>query len=181
MNAKVKKQVESNTKVDRFMTDVTLNTQMDTSVRSCDYLFARTTDGEYVFYFINQIEILTTSTVRLSLTLDVWQTYHLRMTLLPSFVERCHVPRWKANNIPTKEIVSEPLGNYESTVIKEENVPNNKGVYIITSTTPLGKVSNRPSGGSGGGGDSPPSGGCGNPSEGIPTPNGFLFIKGYEG
>ena len=180
MNAKVKKQVDSNTKVDRFMTSVTLNTPMDASVRSCDYLFARTTDGEYVFYFINQIEILTTSTVRLSLTLDVWQTYHLRMTLLPSFVERCHVPRWKSTNIPTKEIVSEPLGNYESTVIKEENVPNNKGVYIITSTTPLGKVSNRPSGGNGGGGDKP-TGGCGNPSEGIPTPNGFLFIKGYEG
>ena len=180
MNSKVKKQVESNTKIDRFMTTITLNTPMDTSVRSCDYLFARTTDGEYVFYFINQIEILTTSTVRLSLTLDVWQTYHLRMTLLPSFVERCHVPRWKTTGVPTKEIVSEPLGNYESTVIKEENVPNNKGVYIITSTTPLGKVSNRPSGGSGGGGDIP-TGGCGNPDEGIPTPSGFLFIKGYEG
>ena len=182
MNAKVKKQVESNTKVDRFMSTVTLNTPMDTSVRSCDYLFSRTTDGEYVFYFIDQIEILTTSTVRLSVTLDVWQTYHLKMTMLPSFVERCHVPRWKASNIPTKEIVSEPLGNYESTVIKEENIPNNKGVYIITSITPLGKVSNRPSGGSGGGDTPiPPSGGCGNPNEGIPSPNGFLFIKGYEG
>ena len=180
MNTKVKKQVVSNTKIDRFMTSITLNTPMDSLVRSCDYLFSTTADGEYVFYFINQIEILTTSTVRLMVTLDVWQTYHLRMTLLPSFVERCHVPRWKSTNIPTKEIVSEPLGNYESTVIKEENVPNNKGVYIITSTTPLGKVSNRPSGGSGGGGDIP-SGGCGNPSEGIPSPNGFLFIKGYEG
>ena len=178
MNARVKKQVESNTKVDRFMTSVTLNTPMDTTVRSCDYLFSRTTDGEYVFYFIEQIEILTTSTVRLSVTLDVWQTYHLRLRLAPSFVERCHVARWKSPNIPTNEIASEPLGNYESTVIKEENVPNHKGVYIITSTTPLGKVSNRPSGGSGG---SHPSGGCGNPSEGIPTPNGFLFIKGYEG
>ena len=182
MNARVKKNVESNTKIDRFMTAITLNTAMNSTVRSCDYLFATTTDGEYVFYFINQIEILTTSTVRLSVSLDVWQTYHLKMSLLPSFVERCHVPRWKSTGIPSKEIVSEPLGNYESTVIKEENVPNNKGVYIITSTTPLGKVSNRPSGGSGGG-DTPisPSGGCGNPSEGIPTPNGFLFIKGYEG
>ena len=157
---------------------------MDSTVRSCDYLFSTTTDGEYVFYFINQIEILTTSTVRLMVSLDVWQTYHLSMTLLPSFVERCHVPRWKATGVPTKEIVSEPLGNYESTVIKEENVPNTKGVYIITSTTPLGKVSNRPSGGSGGDiptPPTPPTGGCGNPSEGIPTPNGFLFIKGYEG
>ena len=180
MNTRVKSQVNSNTKIDRFMDSLTLNLSMNSNIRTCDYLFAQTTDGQYVFYFINQLEILTPSTIRLSLTLDVWQTYHLSMTLLPSFVERCHVPRWKSTNVPSKEIVSEPLGNYESTVIKEENVPNTKGVYIITSTTPLGKVSNRPSGSSGGGGgDTPtPSGGCGNPSEGIPTPNGFLFIKG---
>ena len=74
MNAKVKKQVESNTKVDRFMSSITLNTTMDSQVRMCDYLFSRTNDGEYVFYFIEQIEILTTSTVRLTVTLDVWQT-----------------------------------------------------------------------------------------------------------
>ena len=147
MNTKVKTQIETNAKIDRFMSSITLNLTMNSNIRTCDYLFSRTTDGEYVFYFINQIEILTTSTIRLSLSLDVWQTYHLKMTLLPSFVERCHVPRWKSTNIPNKEIVAEPLGNYESTVIKEENVPNPKGVYIITSTTPLGKVSNRPSGG----------------------------------
>ena len=179
IQSKVIREVESNTKVDRFMTNITLNAQMTPDIRRCDYLVARTPDREWVFYFVNQIEILTTSTIRLTVSLDVWQTYHLGLTLLPSFVERCHVPRWKSTNIPTKEIVAEPLGNYESTVIKEENVPNHKGVYIITSTTPLGKVSNRPSGGSGGG--DIPSGGCGNPSDGIPTPNGFLFIKGYEG
>ena len=36
IKAKVKKEVQSNTKVDRFMSTVTLNTPMDTSVRSCD-------------------------------------------------------------------------------------------------------------------------------------------------
>lgn len=181
MNGKVKKQVPSNTKVDRFMDSLTLNITMDSVVRSCDYLFSQTTDGEYVFYFIEQAEILTTSTIKLTLNLDVWQTYHLKMTLLPSYVERCHVPRWSETGIPTKEIVAEPLGNYESTVVKEENVPNTKGTYIITSATPLGKVSNRPSGGSGGGGGDLPIGDCGNPEQGIPSPNGFLFIKGYEG
>ena len=104
MNSKVKRQVESNTKIDRFMESITLNTPMDSTVRSCDYLFARTTDGEYVFYFINQIEILTTSTVRLMVTLDVWQTYHLRMTLMPSFVERCHVPRWNHQEFLVKKL-----------------------------------------------------------------------------
>lgn len=164
----------TNAKIDNFTDNITFNYTMNTNMRKCDYLYAQGTDGRYFFFFIVNMEQLTTSTVKVYLELDVWQTYHLDLVLLPSFVERCHVNRWKTTNIPSKEIVSEPFGNYESTVIKEENVPNNKGVYVIASTTPLGKVSNRPSGGSGGGG-------CGNPSEGIPTPKGFLFIKGYEG
>ena len=164
----------TNAKIDNFTDNITFNYTMNTNMRKCDYLYAQGTDGRYFFFFIVNMEQLTTSTVKVYLELDVWQTYHLDLVLLPSFVERCHVNRWKTTNIPSKEIVSEPFGNYESTVIKEENVPNNKGVYVIASTTPLGKVSNRPSGGSGGGG-------CGNPSEGIPSPKGFLFIKGYEG
>ena len=170
----------TNAKIDNFTDSITLNYTMNSNMRKCDYLYGQGNDGKYFFYFITNMEQLTTSTVKIYFELDVWQTYHLDLVLLPSFVERCHVKRWKSTNIPTKEIVSEPFGNYESTVIKEENVPNNKGVYIIASTTPLGKVSNRPSGGGGGGGDEP-SGECGNPEQGIPTPKGFLFIKGYEG
>ena len=173
----------TNAKIDNFTESITLNYTINANMRKCDYLYGQGADGRYFFFFITNMQQNTTATTTIYLQLDVWQTYHLDMILLPSFVERCHVKRWASTNIPTKEIVAEPLGNYESTVIKEENVPNNKGVYIITSTTPLGKVSNRPSGGSGGGGDipTPPTGECGNPSEGIPTPNGFLFIKGYEG
>ena len=172
----------TNAKIDNFTESITLNYTINANMRKCDYLYGQGADGRYFFFFITNMEQNTTATTTIYLQLDVWQTYHLDLILLPSFVERCHVKRWASTNIPTKEIVAEPLGNYESTVIKEENVPNNKGVYIITSTTPLGKVSNRPSG-SGGGGDipTPPTGECGNPSEGIPTPNGFLFIKGYEG
>ena len=170
----------TNAKIDNFTDSITLNYTMNTNMRKCDYLYSQGTDGRYFFFFITNMEQLTTSTVKIYLQIDVWQTYHLDLSLLPSFVERCHVNRWASTGIPSWQIVSEPFGNYESTVIKEENVPNNKGVYIITSTTPLGKVSNRPSGGSGGGGGGSTSG-CGNPSEGIPSPKGFLFIKGYEG
>lgn len=171
----------TNAKIDNFTQSITLNYTINANMRKCDYLYGQGADGRYFFFFITNMEQNTTATTTIFLQLDVWQTYHLDLILLPSFVERCHVKRWASTNIPTKEIVAEPLGNYESTVIKEENVPNNKGVYIITSTTPLGKVSNRPSGGSGGGGGDIPSSGCGNPEQGIPTPNGFLFIKGYEG
>ena len=173
--------LSTNAKIDNFTESITLNYTINANMRKCDYLYGQGADGRYFFFFITNMEQNTTATTTIYLQLDVWQTYHLDMVLLPSFVERCHVKRWASTNIPTKEIVAEPLGNYESTVIKEENVPNNKGVYIITSTTPLGKVSNRPSGGSGGGGGDIPSSGCGNPEQGIPTPNGFLFIKGYEG
>ena len=169
----------TNAKIDNFTDSITLNYTMNTNMRKCDYLYAQGTDGRYFFFFITNMEQLTTSTVKIYLQIDVWQTYHLDLSLFPSFVDRCHVKRWASAGIPSWQIVSEPFGNYESTVIKEENVPNNKGVYIITSTTPLGKVSNRPSGGSGGGGGA--TSGCGNPSEGIPSPKGFLFIKGYEG
>ena len=172
--------LSTNAKIDNFTESITLNYTINANMRKCDYLYGQGADGRYFFFFITNMQQNTTATTTIYLQLDVWQTYHLDLILLPSFVERCHVKRWASTNIPTKEIVAEPLGNYESTVIKEENVPNNKGVYIITSTTPLGKVSNRPSGGSGGGGDIPSSG-CGNPEQGIPTPNGFLFIKGYEG
>lgn len=174
MNERCILNLPTNAKIDNFTDSITLNYTMNTNMRKCDYLFAQGSDGKYFFFFITNMEQNTNATTKVYLELDVWQTYHLDLVLLPSFVERCHVNRWKTTNIPSKEIVAEPFGNYESTVIKEENVPNNKGVYVIASTTPLGKVSNRPSGGSGGGG-------CGNPSEGIPTPDGFRFIKGYEG
>ena len=168
----------TNAKIDNFTDTITLNYTINANMRKCDYLYAQGSDGRYFFFFITNMEQNTNATTKVYLQLDVWQTYHLDLVLLPSYVERCHVKRWVSTNIPTKEMVAEPFGSYESIVVKEENVPNHKGVYIITSTTPLGKVSNRPSGGSGGGGS---TSGCGNPSEGIPTPNGFLFIKGYEG
>ena len=180
MNNKCILSLETNAKIDNFTSSVTFNYTINANMRKCDYCYAQGNDGRYFFFFISNMEQNTVSTTKLYLQLDVWQTYHLDMQMLPSFVERCHVKRWKSNGvIPSKEVASEPLGDYESVVIKEENVPNTKGTYIITSATPLGKVSNRPSGGSGGG--DIPSSGCGNPEQGIPTPNGFLFIKGYEG
>ena len=122
----------TNAKIDNFTQSITLNYTINANMRKCDYLYGQGADGRYFFFFITNMEQNTTATTTIYLQLDVWQTYHLDMILLPSFVERCHVKRWASTNIPTKEIVAEPLGNYESTVIKEENVPNNKGVYIIT-------------------------------------------------
>ena len=156
---------------------------MNTNIRKCDYLFAQVFDGKYLFFFINNIEQVTTSTVKLYLELDVWQTYHLDIELKPSYVVRQHVPRWNTDGTPTREIVSENFPQYEYiSQVQQQMATINNGSYIYVATSPLGLISDS---GTSGGGDTPkpptPSGGCGNPSKGIPSPNGFLFIKGYEG
>ena len=181
MNGKIILSLETNAKIDNFTTNITLNYGMNSNIRKCDYLFSQGMDGKYLFFFINNIEQVTTSAVKLHLELDVWQTYHLDIQLKPSYVVRQHVPRWNTDGTPTREIVSENFPQYEYiSQVQQQMSSINNGSYIYVSTSPLGLISD--SGGSGGGGDIPtPGGECGNPSEGIPTPNGFLFIKGYEG
>ena len=181
MNGKIILSIETNAKIDNFTSTITLNYGMNINIRKCDYLFSQGIDGKYLFFFINNIEQVTTSTVKLYLELDVWQTYHLDIQLKPSYVVRQHVPRWNTDGTPTREIVSENFPQYEYiSQVQQQMASINNGSYIYVATSPLGLISD--SGTSGGGGDTPkPSEGCGNPSEGIPTPNGFLFIKGYEG
>ena len=183
MNSKVIMTVTSNVKMDNFTTSVVLPQAMSVNLRKCDYLFCNSTDeSKRLFFFIDNMEQLTPSTVQLTLTLDVWQTYHLDITFFPSYVERMHVKRWEADNYPTKEVVPEPINVGEMVVTRATpRVRKDQGNYIYTTSSPIGFV--KKESGTGGGGDepTPPSGGCGNPELGIPTPNGFLFIKGYEG
>lgn len=184
---KVKIYLESNVKLDNFTSSITINRQMDGVLRGCDYLFANTSDGsKKLFFFIDNMEQVSLSTSKLYLTLDVWQTYLFDIQLKPSYVVRQHVPRWDANGYPTKEIEPEPvaLGSYVVSGQPFARYANFEGAYIYTSSAPVGMITKEASGT---GGElptppTPPSGGeCGNPVEGIPSPNGFLFIKGYEG
>lgn len=178
--------IESNVKIDCFTSSVTIpifteGGQTLTKMKSCDYLYTRMINGDYLFFFIDSLELVTSSTVKLYLTLDVWQTYHLDIQLKPSYVIRQHVPRWNADGTPTKEIVSEEFPQYEYTYTTQQTIKNiNQGSYIYVASSPLGLISDSTSGG---GGDVPPKpeGGCGNQELGIPTPNGFKFIKGFEG
>lgn len=184
--------IDSNVKIDSFTSSITIpiyegGGQTLTTMRSCDYLFSQMSNGDYLFFFIDSLEVLSPSTIKLNVTLDVWQTYHLNLQLLPSYVVRQHVPRWKSQGVPNIETVAEPFPNYDKIVVHKETATyesndTSMGVFIYTTQNPIGKMDSRPSSGSGGS-DVPPTPveGCGNPSEGIPTPNGFLFIKGYEG
>ena len=178
-------QLESNTKIDNFTSSITLNYGMNGNIRKCDYLFAQGIDGKYYFFFIDDVEQITTSTVKLHLTLDVWQTYYLYIDLKPSYVVRMHVPRWGADGSPSIEIIDEGAsGKYElknvTTVANGNNeVKNHTGVYIFYTSTPIGTVGiEDPSGG-----DNPkpdtPSGDC--QADGKISYDGFRFVKGFEG
>ena len=173
--------LQTNTKIDNFTDSITLNYTMNTNMRKCDYLYAQGTDGRYFFFFITNMEQLTTSTVKIYLELDVWQTYQFDIQLFPSYVVRQHVKRWNADGTPCKEIVSENFPQYEYiSQVQQKMCGINNGSYIYVSTSPLGLISD-----SSGGGDTPkpdiPSGGCGNVELGIPSIDGFKFIKGEEG
>ena len=175
--------VDTNAKIDNFTQSITINRAMDTQLRKCDYLYTQATDGKYYFFFIDNMEVLSPSTVKLHLTLDVWNTYQLDIQLLPSYVVRQHVPRWNADGTPTKEIIEEgSSGKYE---LKRVSVVGNstsevitsKGVYIFYTSTPIGTVGCEKEGS---GGDVPPKpNSC--QADGILSYDGFRFIKGYEG
>ena len=184
MQSKTILQLETNAKIDNFTSTITLNCGMNTNIRKCDYLFARGMDSKYLFFFIDNVEVVTTSTVKVYLTLDVWQTYHLSIQLKPSYVVRQHVPRWQPDGTPTREIVPEPVsvGNYVLSGLPQNKYKINQGCYIYYSSAPIGLITKDDSGQ---GGDTPkpdtPTGGCGNIELGIPSIDGFKFIKGEEG
>lgn len=57
---------------------------------SWSYLYFNNYNSKTYFYFINNVEYISDTTVKLSLELDVMQTYMFNYELLPSFVEREH-------------------------------------------------------------------------------------------
>ena len=166
-----------NIQADGFLTTLNISKPI-ADLRYCDYLYFIGLDNKYYFYFITTCEYLTQNSTQLTLELDVWSTYQFDFIFLPSFVERCHVPRWIDGN-PSQEYTPEPVGEYDKTIIHQETVANDKGCYIYASMNPIGKVNYRPTATGGGGGSTDT--GCGDPNLGIPSKDGFLFIKGYEG
>ena len=185
MNTHIVTTIDCNAKMDNFTTSVVIPVPLDSTIRGTDYLFCTSTDGvKRLFFFIDGVEWVNSSSCRLHLTLDVWQTYHLSLDLKRSYVVRQHVPRWTDDNQPTYEIEAEPvnLGTYVLSGTPQPMYKTDNGAYIYTSSAPIGLVTKDSGSGTGGELPNPPSGGeCGDVSKGIPTPSGFLFIKGYEG
>ena len=145
------------------------------------YFFIGTSSSDMYCYHILKSEYKSQNTSKLTLKLDVFTTYQFDITFKPSYIERCHVNRWASTGIPSKELTGEPFSEYDKTIVHQESAPINDGCYIYTSVNPLGKLAYRPSTGTGGGDNPSTGGGCGDLNLGIPSKNGFLFVKGFEG
>ena len=130
------------------------------------------------YYFVNDLTYISENATECSLQLDVIQTYMFDYSFKESFIERCHVDRWR-NDKPTFEVEEEDLqlGDY---ILKDKNIFYNfstKGSYIISCSDVMGVTEQ---GGNNGGNGSGGNGNGGNYLSGIPSSSLFRFIKGYE-
>lgn len=163
---------------DAFLTTLVVPQPLSTA-NQCDYLFFKGMDDKYYFYFINEVEYVTQNTTRLHLELDVFSTYLFDFEFLPSFVERQHMPRWVNGKPNIQDCMDEGFPNYEYVICRDDlqlMADGYNGCYVFVSSSPLGMITD-----SGNGGGGAIDSGCGDPTLGIPSINGFLFIKSTEG
>ena len=139
----------ANCQADGFLNDVLLPVTLS-DCKHYDYLWFDGLDGERYFYFIDTINYHSQNTSRFTLTLDVFTTYQFKLNFLPSYVERCHVDRWESNGMPNRtERVNEGV---ESQYIIKERIPlgvnpKTTGVYIFSTSTPIGTTALETGGG----------------------------------
>lgn len=177
-NSKVKKSIYANIKYDNMRPYILLDMPYQ-EVRS-HYDYIRYNDGEptstsymVYYYFITDYEFVTSSTTRIYLKLDVWTTYYFNHSLMSSFIERCHVPRWNENMLPTNNFEDEGVDTGDMLQIEEPTeICSYEKSLVVVSSVPMGYIP----GGTGG------TGGTGEWwKEGKISPQCFRFIKGMEG
>lgn len=166
-----------NIKPDSMQKDIVVPSSIN-NIELVDYLFFFT-DNKYYYYFVNSIEYNTPNTCRLVIECDVIQTYLFDMNIKESFVVRSHMPRWNGDE-PYHYTEDEGLEYGEYELKEQEKLYEFKNQYLITSSTPLGKIeySKKSNEGVGGDGGETPTGDWRN---GVLSRQVFRFLKGYEG
>lgn len=134
------------------------------------------------YFFIINKEYVTENSTKLTLKLDVLQTYYfnIKFDKIESYVEREHCYRFDNNGNVQLDNLLEPedieVGELKAQEIYNAYDYSNKGCYFLTSSTRLGMIN----GGSSGSGSS-----TGNQStlykEGYASMMGLYFIKQGEG
>lgn len=166
--------MEVNIKYDGEQPSITVKKPFD-EMLNYDYVYIPSVHKDF-FYFVTNVLYETPSTTTMILELDVWQTYYFNVTFMDSFVERCHVQRWASDGYPTLNTEDEGLDFGDN--IMESSIPQTlytgKPSIVMSASTPIGYV---PGGSPSGGGEI--EGDCW--QQGMLSPQGFRFIKGFEG
>ncbi len=133
------------------------------------------------YFFIINKEYVTENSTKLTLKLDVLQTYYfdINFSRMESFIEREHAFRFDNNGDVQLDNLLEPE-DLEVGELKVQSITNaydytNKGCYFLTSSTRLGMINGGSSGGSSSGGQSTLY------KDGYVSANGLWFIKQTEG
>lgn len=154
---------------------------IDKYIDDCmDYNYCMWNNGKrWEYFFIINKEYVTENSTKLTLKLDVLQTYYfdINFSRMESFIEREHAYRFDNNGDVQLDNLLEPE-DLEVGELKVQNISNaydytNKGCYFLTSSTRLGMIN----GGSGGSSSSQTT----LYKEGYVSGNGLWFIKQGEG
>lgn len=149
-------------------------------IRKSNYCMIRNDEGKEEFYFVINKQYLNDETTKLYIKLDVFQTYYFDVNfgIFTSLIDRTHLNRWDKNG----DVILSNLMEDEGLEVGEYFVKNiingydfnNKGSFVLASSTKLG-VNN--GGQEGGGGSSTEE----LYRKKLVSENGFVFIKSMEG
>lgn len=154
---------------------------IDKYIDDCmDYNYCMWNNGKrWEYFFIINKEYVTENSTKLTLKLDVLQTYYfdINFSRMESYIEREHAYRFDNNGDVQLDNLLEPE-DLEVGELKVQSITNaydytNKGCYFLTSSTRLGMIN----GGSGGSSSSQTT----LYKEGYVSGNGLWFIKQGEG
>ena len=159
----------------------------DINLSRCNYLLTKNHNqlsySKTYFYFITNKEYVNSETTKLTLKLDVLQTYLFEIQFGQCFIERQHYNPYDSNGNINVDILDRAenleVGEYIVENVKTIYDYNNKGGFIVASSSKLSPMisTGSESGGTGGTGG---GGGSSTGVDGTPSAKLFRFLKGYE-
>ena len=151
----------------------------DINLMRCNYLLVQNHNQlsyrKTYFYFITNKEYVNSETTKLTLKLDVIQTYLFDIQFGQCYIERQHYNPYDSNGDINIDILDRAenleVGEYIVDNVQTIYDYNKKGGFIVASSTKLSPMIST-GGGSGGGGVTG--------VDGTPSAKIFRFLKGYE-
>jgi hypothetical protein len=111
-------------------------------LKLCNYIMTFDSNNKVLFYFINNKIYKTESVSHLVIELDVMQTYMFNYEILESFVDRMHVDRWTSTGDLIINDVIEDIEIGNTVIVEKQPLYPLTNNYVISSTTPLGRLNN---------------------------------------